>query len=273
LPSTKLANGLLDGWMKSLISELRLPNAQWAIQMVNSNLGMCKLSCVSSQEIAVIHSVVITPTCHWTLVVRGRHIDQSKCSLLKSIPIQLSIQTLQSMLSLLDACNICAGHPEEDYVRMAESRKGKLLSLSGNTVVAYVDTLPLVLEGKVFEKTIQSSSCEILVKGKKCSACVSFHGTLRKSYHHWKKQMSSSLRNELSTFSKTNFRFLNTPEKKIRYSNLRARYDSMYETPNPITSPLLCMHTQGKKLSLVHIALLLKLCENPCAVCEQLFTH
>ena len=122
------------------------------------------------------------------------------------------------MLSILDTSNICAGHPEEDYIRMVESRRGK--------VVALVDTSPFTVEGKIFDKTIQSSACEVIVKSKKCSACVSIRGTLRKSYHWWKKQISLSPRRHISTFSKTNFWFLNTPEKKRRYSNLRARFDA-----------------------------------------------
>lgn len=62
-----------------------------------------------------------------------------------------------------------------------------------------------------------------MVKGKKCSACVSYRNTLRKSYHCWKIQQSLSPKHP---FSKTNFRFLNTPEKSKRYSSLRARLDA-----------------------------------------------
>ena len=215
-----------DHWMKFLINGLHLPNDRWVIQEVNSNLGICKLSCNSSREIAILYSIIITPDHHWTLVVHGRQVDQTKCSVLANIPKQLSVQTLQSLLSLLDTCNICAGHPEENFIKMAESRKGKLLTRNGDRVVALVDTLPLVIEGKVFDKTIRSCACELVIKGKKCSACVSFRGTLRKSYHRWIKQKSLSPQHHVSTFTKTNFRFLSTPEKKKRYSNLRARFDA-----------------------------------------------
>ena len=112
----------------------------------------------------------------------------------------LSVPTV----SLLDTCNICAGHPEENFIKMAESRKGKLLTRNGERVVALVDTLPLVIEGKVFDKTIRSCACELVIKEKKCSACVSFRGTLRKSYHRWIKQKSLSPQHHVSTFTKTN---------------------------------------------------------------------
>ena len=94
--------------MEFLINGLHLPNDRWVIQEVNSNLGICKLSCNSSWEIAIFYSIIITPDHHWTLVVHGRQVDQTKCSVLANIPKQLSVQTLQSLLSLLDTCNVLA---------------------------------------------------------------------------------------------------------------------------------------------------------------------
>lgn len=60
----------------------------------------------------------------------------------------------------------------------------------------------------------------------KCSACMSYQNTLRKSYHRWNAQKSQSPRRHHCTSSKTNFRFLSTPDKTKRYSSLRARYDA-----------------------------------------------
>ncbi len=68
--------------------------------------------------------------------------------------------------------------------------------------------------------------CEMVVKGEKCSACMSYRNTLRKSYHRWNAQKSQSPRRHHCTSSKTNFRFLSTPDKTKRYSSLRARYDA-----------------------------------------------
>ena len=93
---------------------------------------------------------------------------------------------------------VCAGHPEPDFVRMAEARKGKLFSRNRDKIVAWVDTSS--------EKTIRSSMCEMIVKGKKCSSCMSYQNTLRKSYHHWNAQKSQSPRRHHCTSSKTNFR-------------------------------------------------------------------
>ena len=73
----------------------------------------------------------------WILTVYGRQVDPNQCSLLCDVPMQLTSETLQSMLLLLHECNICAGHSDPDFVCMAEARKGKLLSQSGDRIVAY----------------------------------------------------------------------------------------------------------------------------------------
>ena len=213
-----LVVSISDRWMTALTDTLHLPGKRWVIQTLNSNLAICKLSCTSSQALRVLYSVTVMPDYGWTLAVYGRQVDPNQFSLLCDVPMQLTSETLQSMLSLLHECNICAGHSDPDFVRMAEARKGKLLSQSGDRIVAYVDTSS--------GKTTRSSKCEVVVKAKKCSACTSYRATLRKSYHRWNKRKSLSPRRHVSLSSKTNFRFLNTPEKNKCYSKLRAKYDA-----------------------------------------------
>lgn len=63
----------------------------------------------------------------------------------------------------------------------------------------------------------------MLVHGSKCPSCVSYRDSLRRIYHRWLKQKSPSRQ---SSTSKTNIRWLNTPEKSNRYSQLRTRLDA-----------------------------------------------
>ena len=126
-----------DRWMTALTDTLHLPSKRWVIQTLNSNLAICKLSCTSSQALRVLYSVTVMPDYGWILTVYGRQVDPNQCSLLCDVPMQLTSETLQSMLLLLHECNICAGHSDPDFVRMAEARKGKLLSQSGDRIVAY----------------------------------------------------------------------------------------------------------------------------------------
>lgn len=124
-----------------------------------------------------------------------------------------------SLLLLVDTSNVCAGHPDEHFITFLQSRKGKLLS-KDNTVNAYIETHGVRLNGKEYPRTVRYSKCDLLISGSKCSPCVNYRDSLRKLCHRWTCQ--NSTRQE-STSSKANFRYLKTPERKKRYTNLRTR--------------------------------------------------
>ena len=101
------------------------------------------------------------------------------------------------------------------------------MSRDGKTGMAYEDNYaPVTLNGEEYPKTVRRSSCELVVNGTKCPSCVSYRDTLRKSYHRWLKQKALSPRHRQSTSSRTALRFLSTPEKSKRYSQLRARLEA-----------------------------------------------
>ena len=82
------------------------------------------------------------------------------------------------------------------------------------------------LSGKEHSKTVRVSACEMLITGTKCSSCVAYRDSLRSMYHRWTKQKSLSSTKRQSTRSRTNLRWLTTPEKTKRYSQLRSRLDT-----------------------------------------------
>lgn len=64
----------------------------------------------------------------------------------------------------------------------------------------------------------------MLAHGSKCSSCVSYRDhSLRSIYHRWVKQGSQSPSCRVSSTSRANIRYLNTPERVKRYSKLRTR--------------------------------------------------
>ena len=86
---------------------------------------------------------------------------------------------LNRLLKLVDSLNICAGHPEDHFLDLADSRKGKFQS-AGNSTVAFTDTYyPVSLNGKEYSRTIRTSACEILVHGPKCDVCKKYRSSLR----------------------------------------------------------------------------------------------
>lgn len=55
-----------DHWMKLLTNGVHLPNERWVIQLLNSDLGICKLSCNMSQTFFVVYSIIVAPDHQWT---------------------------------------------------------------------------------------------------------------------------------------------------------------------------------------------------------------
>ena len=106
--------------------------------------------------------------------MHGSQVDTQRCSALSSVPMKMCSKSLQSLVSLLDKCIICPGHPDAQFIRMAESKKRKLMSRDRKNVVGRVDDFsPVTLNGEQYAKTIRVSTCELLVCGSKCASCVS----------------------------------------------------------------------------------------------------
>ena len=175
----------------------------------------------------ITHCVRITEHLTWNLSIHGTQVDSLKCELLAEIPETLNQTSLGKLLELIDSCNVCPGNPDTGYVEMAVARKGQLISKKHDIVTAIVDSFaPVSCRGKLYTNTIRVSSCELLVKGNKCTSCVLYRDSLRKMYNRWLKLKSLSPSKRQSTRSKTNLRWLSTPEKSKRYSRLRTRLDA-----------------------------------------------
>ena len=103
---------------------------------------------------------------------------------------------------------------EIKFQQMCTEGKGKFSSADGR-VVAYEDTeFAVSLNGEVFDRTIRTTDCDIIIQEGKCPSCRSFRPTLRVKHSRWSKN---------STKLYTNHRFLNTSQKCKRIKKLQAR--------------------------------------------------
>ncbi len=63
----------------------------------------------------------------------------------------------------------------------------------------------------------------MIVNVRKCQSCVSYRHVYHIGFHRWSKRKLKSPIRKLSK-SRVNIRYLSTPEKFARYSDLRGRY-------------------------------------------------
>ena len=218
-------------WFQVLLSGIQLPSDRWVIQDNNNDrIAICKLSdhlSEATQSLMVTHCLIVKSDLCWTLTVHGLQISTDKCSVLSLSPTRVCTSSLQALISLLDSCVVCLGHPDEHFIQMAESKKGVLMSHDRKHVIARVyDFASLEMGNELFLKTVRVSTCEMLVISGKCGACVQYRDSLRKMHHRWTANQDKSPSHRLSTSSRANIRWLSTPEKAQRYSQLRNRLDA-----------------------------------------------
>ena len=179
------------------IKRVALPSSAWSTQLPSSSdhlLIFVKLQeqLSSAQPLAISHTVKIHSNFTWTITVHGHLVAQEQCSALFNLLVIASINDLAQLLVQVDQLRVCPGHPDPHFVAMANARKGKFTSSSGDTT-AYMDTNCAVeLNGQMYTETVRSSKCHLLIRGTKCSECVAYRDTLRSIHHRWSKKQNQS---------------------------------------------------------------------------------
>ena len=145
---------------------------QWCDHSTNieAHLQISKVAQTTSPSLPIItHSITISHDFSWVAYIHGHQVDSS-LALFSSVPNKLDANSLRVLLTTLDGCVVCPGHPDSTFVEMAMAKKGHMTSLDGKTVVATVDSFaPVSLNGETYTTTVRHRSCDIIVKSGKCS--------------------------------------------------------------------------------------------------------
>ena len=131
-----------------------------------------------------------------------------------------SPSTLQALLNVISTSKICEGNYDDKFVSLLDARKGFIKAANG-IVSAYIDEIVSAnsdTNGSC--RTVRSSHCEILTNKNKCLKCVGYRSNLR-ALHARNAIEKSEEKVEVS--SHTNYRYLSSPEKKARLTNLHAK--------------------------------------------------
>ena len=90
------------------------------------------------------------------------------------------------------------------------------------TVSAYLDeSVPAYgANGSVCAKTVRSSHCELMTDQDNCSNCIAYTKNLRALHARNQKESIQSKHERVEASSHTNYRYLSSPEKKARMTNL-----------------------------------------------------
>ena len=125
-------------------------------------------ACIWFTRPSTTHSLTINSDLSWTAFVHGHPVSNSTCVPLASIPDKLEHDSLKLLLSKLDSSSVCPGNPDRNFVEMLVTKKGMIMSRSGQYVVASINfRAPVHWNGDTYTQTVRRSTCEIITKDKK----------------------------------------------------------------------------------------------------------
>lgn len=205
--------------LECLQKAVKLPQNWYMHCDTSSGIRLCKIYSQSgSTQSLITRSISIETDCSWKVFVHT--IEVSKCEALSSIPQLLDDASLAELINIVEQLNVCAGHPEAKFIDFVSKRKGKLLNRSGAVAATIDEYAPVHLNGEMFQKTIRTMQCELLIHTQKCRSCVNYQRTLRILCDRWSRRDSEELS---SSSSHTNIRYMSTPEKSTKLGNMSRR--------------------------------------------------
>ena len=194
---------------------------EWTLQKTLEGLHIYKVNLLSTEtgETAVSHSVIIDTDLTWRVCCFDRPVPLTN-PIFKSLPNRITCSTVNDLLKRVSSASFCPGN--DDFLDLAIARKGRLLSPRGKTTAASITAqYPKSTECQ----TVRSSTCAILCNNGRCCSCKKYRGTLLKASKRLKEKQKSP-GSSLSSDSHTNFRYLNTPERRLRIKNIKSRLNS-----------------------------------------------
>ena len=245
------------------LSQLSIPSCNWNKQISEAHQSILFYKVTHIQATAELNSTPLKITkClkiyndfSWSLFVHNHLLDTTKCNALKSVPQVLNPKVIADLFAMIDSLSVCAGHYDIHFVQMVLSKKGKIMSPSGN-IAAYVDDCITEVDGKIFLNTVRTSKCELLCTSIKCASCKAYRTNLRVIHNRWSKQ-SESL--SIDTTSHINHRYLNTPQMKAKIDALRNRAHTAEEEVKRLEEKVHTLSAHGDEVDtdlevdLIHI--------------------
>ena len=86
----------------------------------------------------ITHAVTVLADFSWKIAVHGHELTQVRCQELFSLGAKIDPRQFVQVISLMEQLHVCAGHPDEHFLKMAQDKKGRFVSTTGD-VVAFVD--------------------------------------------------------------------------------------------------------------------------------------
>ena len=167
--------------MYTKLSAATLPSG-WITHRFNED----EVQCIQLRQqhvgtlVMIFHLLLIQSDLTWKLLT-ANHSVSPECPALCQQPSHLTPESAQRLVEVIDSCNFCIGNSEEQFIEMARMRKGKFLSVGGETVANYEEGVCfMTAAGEERCATIRHKDCLLLLSTSEvCFVCDKYCNTLR----------------------------------------------------------------------------------------------
>ena len=187
----------------------------WCVNYTSEEIQLFQITRQYSRSppLAIVRTLLVQKDLSWKVYV-GEHLISAESAVLMPFPERLGVASISTILSTLQSANICTGNYDEQFIDLAQRKKGKFVSSLGE-LVAVLETTPYsVVNREEIFMTLRHIQCEILLtEAFICSFCEKYRNTLR--------ALVSKLCHSSYTSVHVNTRFLRTPQKKAHLIALK----------------------------------------------------
>ena len=163
---------------------------------------LCHTIYNSNSNVAVQTTITIfddlTLKCHYY------EKEVKSCSILSSLPSHIcNDDVVSKVIKKLSVAHVSIGNCDDKFEEIVEHRKGKFLSLSGETA-ATIDSHEIAFQDRTISNTIRQVECDIFVDTDgQCKTCRNYRPILRAMYHRYKQTALAENVSSSRTNSKT----------------------------------------------------------------------
>ena len=158
--------------------------------------------------------LLISDDMTWQVYVTDFQVSMDN-DILRAYSPTLSLDVIPNLIQRLDSSVMCSGNFEPQFIEIAEVRRGRLLSRTGETVAILDEKVCINVDGVLHFSTVRHVNCSILLSSHLsiCPACSAYRSTLRVMVSRHKNATSSNIHG--------NVRYLRTPQRAAYIKSLQ----------------------------------------------------
>ena len=181
------------------------------VDLTDQSKGSMSFRCKSSNA----YELTIHDDFSWEICIHGRQINHTMLALPKLLNKK---ELIVNVTHILSNSKLCPGNPDKKFIDMilSPTYEGKIRTSAGSLVAEVIQGFSVWYNGKVFNSTVRTTDCTLIVGDGKCNICQKFRSNLRSMYSRFLKKKKTKSKY-------CNNRYLSSAEQLKKLKNLQSK--------------------------------------------------